>query len=116
MNGPARTTAPSMWTRVSGRMLGAGCGVVPNAISIAACAMSRTPRRGDQLGERGGVAQRPEHGELDQRADGQDEQQGERHRGPWAGVASLPVVSAQKAYPPSIAMAPVERLMTPDPR
>ena len=116
MNRFRGTTAPSMWTVVCGRMLAAGCGVMPNAISMAACAMSRTPREATSLasgaelrsGRYTAYSVSAPTARTNSRASGT--------ASPMGRLASLPLFSAQNAYPPSMAMAPVERLMTPDPR
>jgi hypothetical protein len=49
MNRFTGTTAPSMCTVLVGRMPGAGCGVMPKASSIDACATSSTPSEATSL-------------------------------------------------------------------
>ena len=49
MNRSIGTTAPNMCTILVGRMPGAGCGVMPKASSIDACATSSTPSEATSL-------------------------------------------------------------------
>ena len=74
-------TAPSSnrTTRI-GMMVGWGCCEVPNASSIVACAVSRTPSEATSFASGASGAQRPEDRELDRDADDDHEDVGERDR------------------------------------
>ncbi len=50
-------------------IVGCGCCDVPNARSIVACAVSRTPSEATSFASGGSGAQRPEDRELDRDAD-----------------------------------------------
>jgi hypothetical protein len=117
MNLSIGMTAPSSATVLCGSTSGSGCWVVPKASSIAASATSSTPS--EETSFASGAAVRSGRNTTSSIA------------APTASTNSKLVTSAgavpictpstlvrndQNAYPASIAMAPVARLMIPDPR
>ena len=99
-------------------IVGWGCCEVPNARSIAACAVSRTPSEATSFAS--GAAVRSGRKTASSIDDGDERSRTRRRARPPSGVPTVkpssPVRSAQNEKPASMAIAPAARLMKPEPR